>query len=107
MDDIFLALEGTFGALIMVLAGLLSQAITFVAVIWMTIVASRQSLTWALVVFIVPLLGPCVFAYNYWEEARKSFYVYLGGLGLLLVAVGMFIVRAFIGTYFSDMPVVP
>jgi hypothetical protein len=102
MEKILLLLEGTFGALIMVSAGLLSQLVMLVAVVWMTVAAGRQSLPWALFVFIVPLIGPCLFAYNFWTEARTSFYMYLGGLGLLLAAVITFILRAFISIYFGE-----
>lgn len=91
MDVIVL---GSWGALVMVFAGL-GAMLCFQ--IWLTVVAFMVRWWWGLVVFFVPC-GGLVFAITNWQVAKKPF---LAGVVCLALAVGMFVLRSFIATFFA------
>lgn len=45
----------------------------------------RESLIWGLVVIFVPL-GPLIFTFTHWDEAKKPFLISCGGVALMLFA---------------------
>jgi hypothetical protein len=86
-------LSGSIGALMMALTGL-GAVLCFQ--IWLTLVAFTVRWWWGLVVFFVPF-GGLIFAITNWQVAKKPF---LTGVVFFGLALGMFILRAFIETFF-------
>ena len=105
MDMLFTYLEGSLGLLIMVGATWLSYFILFVATLWMAAIAVKKSIGWGLFVFFIPFIGPICFARNEPTLARRSFRIYLLGIGLLALGITVFILRALIATFFVATPV--
>ena len=92
------AYSGKFGALLMLIFALSS---IFCLRIWLVVVAFRTSIWWAIAVFIIPLADILFTLFN-WKAAKKPF---LYGIFFLSLAVGTFISRSFVQTFFNLQPI--
>lgn len=105
VNQILQVIAGTGGALVMVIAGLGALVIGLlgpVAVSLYGIGAYGIKWWWSLVAFFVPF-GNIVFIVVHWKflAVRRVAFAILGCFG---VAIGAFIVRSFISTFFLDTP---
>lgn len=69
---------------IMTILGL-GWLITIIGGIMFLIAAFRESVWWGLAVLFLPIAN-FVFLINHWDEAKKAFFVQLGGVGLCIAA---------------------
>jgi hypothetical protein len=94
METMFGLLEGSFGALIMALSGIVF-IVTIVFVF--PVVAFRVAWWWGLLCFVFAGPATLIFTILHFERAKVTFLITLVSGA---VAIGMFMMRSFMATFF-------
>ena len=70
---------------ILVLIGLIVSLVGF---IWVVVVAFKTSVLWGIGSLIIPFVA-LIFAIMHWNIAKKPFFIWLGGLVLMIIGAMM------------------
>ncbi len=99
METVLSLLEGSFGALVMALSGIACMVTLCVV---FPIVACTVNGWWGLLCFVFP--GPATIAFSV-LHFKKAWLPLLITVVALLISVGVFLMRAFLATFFVEAPV--
>jgi hypothetical protein len=96
MNALLAHIEGTTGAFVLVAFGLLGQFVLFLASGLLVVRAAQLDKRWGYWCFYLPILGPLAFSVAYWEKAKKPAQLFMLGIALTVVAIGIFFLRSWV-----------